>query len=355
MSFLKIAEEVLEKHVRIVLNSYFGDVFETSEYYNVRCNVCGDSEKDIYLKRGFLLKTKDPWVYYCHNCNTSTTVIKWMKEHYPVHYKNMMMDVMRNKKDSTPSNISFKQKRSSSDRDETEDTKGFQKLTKFHDCVEYCESRKIPKEIYSKWYYCTTGIYYGRIVITFRNKQGRTYYYQCRSFNNKNGVKYLSRFGDHNSIYNYYNVDSELPVIILEGPIDSIFVENSIAVTGLKLRGDKLNKFKKLYFLLDNDKSGYKKAAELLDERKYVFNWIKFLKDYPCDKKHKIKDVNEFILINPHGITKLTWDIIEPYFTNNPIDKMYFIVKEDKQKHKAKANSNDSWSPTVSGGLRGCF
>ena len=348
---LKIDEEILEKHVRIILNSYFGseDVFETSEYYNIKCNVCGDSEHDKFKKRGFLLKTKDPWVYYCHNCGESTTVVKWMKENYIVHYKNLMKDVMSNNKNSGGT-FDFKQKKSASDRDESEDTKGFKKLTKFQDCVDYCESRKIPREIYKKWYYCTEGVYYGRIMITFRNKQGRTYYYQGRSFNNKNGVKYLSRFGDHNSIYNYYNVDAELPVIILEGPIDSIFVENSIAVTGLKLKGDKLKKFKRKYFLLDNDKSGYKKAAELLKEkREYVFNWKKFLKKYPC--KGEIKDVNEFILKNPYGITKLTWDIMEPFFTNNPMDKMYFIVKDDKPKAKPKK----SFGGFDLSGTSGCY
>lgn len=349
---MKIAEEVLEKHIRIVLNSYFDDVFETSEFYNVTCNEdgCGDNVNNIYSKRGYILKANDPWVYYCHNCGASTTAVKWMKNHFPVHYKNMMMEVMQNKKNTQQSNITFTKKSGASERDESEDTKGFQKLTKFPDCVKYCEDRKIPKEIYSKWYYCTTGIYYGRIVITFRNKQGRTYYYQCRSFNNKNGVKYLSRFGDHNSIYNYYNVDPELPVVILEGPIDSIFVENSIAVTGLKLKGDKLKKFKKTYFLLDNDKSAYKKASELLcEERRYVFNWIKFLKDYPCDVQ--IKDVNDFILKNKHGITKLTWDIIEPYFTNNPMDKMYFIVKDDKPKAKPKK----SFGGFDLSGTSGCY
>ena len=348
---MKIADEILEKHIRIVLNSYFNDVFETSEFYNIACNVpgCGDNANNIYSKRGYILKANDPWVYYCHNCGESTTAIKWMKTHFPVNYKNMMMEVMQNKPNVKKTDITFTKKSGASERDESDDTKGFKKLTKFPDCVKYCEDRKIPKEIYSKWYYCTTGIYYGRIVITFRNKQGRTYYYQCRSFNNKNGVKYLSRFGDHNSIYNYYNVDAELPVVILEGPIDSIFVENSIAVTGLKLKGDKLKKFKKTYFLLDNDKSAFKKATELLcEDRRYVFNWVKFLKDYPCEGS--IKDVNDFIRKNSYGIEKLTWDIIEPYFTNNPMDKMYFIVKDDKPKKAKKSFGGFDLS-----GTSGCY
>ena len=324
----KIDEDIVERHLRKILNSYYDDVFETSEYYNVRCNVCGDSEKDIYKKRGFLLKTRDPWVYYCHNCHTSTSVISWMKEHYTGYYKDMILEVMQNKSNSNDDGYSFKQKKSAVERDEKEDTEGFKPLTQFDDCVEYCESRRIPREIYRRWFYATKGIYKGRIMIMFRKPNGKIHYYQGRSFNNKGGVKYLSRFGDHISIYNYYNVDPEKPVPMLEGPIDSDFVENAIAVTGLKLKDEALDRFKRLYFMLDNDDSANKKVHKLLKEKRYVFNWSKFLKKYRC--VGEVKDVNDFILKNVDGITKLTWKMIEPYFTNNPMDKIYFIIKKKK-------------------------
>jgi len=321
---------IVEKHVKMVLNTYFDDVFETSEYYNVRCNVCGDSQKDKYKKRGFILTTKDPWVYYCHNCGTSTTAIKWMKEYFPVNYKNMIIDIMRNSPDNDTREYNFKRKKSSSDRDEKEDTKHFKKLTKFQDCVDYCENRHIPREVYSKWFYADGGVFSGRIIITFRKPNGKIYYYQGRSFNNKKGVKYLSRFGDHkNTVYNYYNIDKSKPVPILEGPIDSIFVENSIAVTGLKLKGYIIDSIPKRYFLLDNDQSAHKRVHKLLKTKDYVFNWTKFLKDYKCIGV--VKDVNDFILKNKDGIKLLTWDIIGKYFTNKFADKIYFPIKKQKK------------------------
>lgn len=328
---INISTEILEKYVRIILNSYFDDVFETSVHYNFKCNVCGDSEHDEFKKRGYILKTNNPWVYYCHNCHESTTVIKWMKQHFVVQYKNMMIDIMRNNKSVEQQDYNFKIKKCASERDERLDTIGFKKLTKFDDCVKYCENRKIPKEIYSNWFYCTSGIFYGRIIITFRDNFGKIYNYQGRSFNNKNGVKYLTRFGEHNSIYNYYNVDKSKPVPVLEGPIDSDFVENSIAVMGLKVGDELLNTFDHLYFLLDYDKSGIEMSFKLLKKyRKWVFNWAKFLKDYPCDGVNLKMDVNEFILKNKRGIQKLTWDIISPYFTNNVGDLIYFIFKKNK-------------------------
>jgi hypothetical protein len=110
----------------------------------------------------------------------------------------------------------------------------------------------------------------------------------------------------------------------------SIFGENSIAVTGLRLKGDILQKFKEVYFLLDNDLSANKKVHKLLDKRSYVFNWKKVLKDYKG--KTEVKDVNDFILNNTKGITILTWDIISPYFTNKISDKIYFPLVDNKDK-----------------------
>lgn len=343
MAFV-VDDWIMERHVKIILSSH-DDVFEQSDGYNMRCDFCGDSKSDQYKKSAYILKNKDPWVYYCHRgeCGTSTTVINWMKEFYPAQYKRMMMDVMRNKKHDPHydnKEYKFKQKKSMDDRDEKEDIKHFKSIMNYSDCVDWCESRLIPKEIYSKWKYATGGIYSGRIMIYFyHNGKGKPYYYQGRAFdgNSLKGVKYLSRFGDYNSIYNFYNVDPELPVIILEGPIDSVFVENSIAVTGLKLKDSRLDTFKYKYFMVDNDNSGYKSALKLLQQKKHVFNWMKFLKDYPCEGK--VKDVNDFICKNTMGIEKLTWEIVEPYFTNSYTDKMYFpYVKTNTTRKNNKKN-----------------
>ena len=318
-------EYILEYHVTNVLSYNFDEVFESSDFYNIKCNVCGDSKKNPYLKRGYILKNKEPWVYYCHNCQTSMSVIKWMKEYFPDDYKRYMTDVIKqNKKEISDYNKrnKFKKHNSRDNVNEKEYTKYFKSILKFDDCIEWCKNRKIPKEVYSKWYYAVGGLYKGRIIITFRNEKGKIYYYQGRKFNNKQGVKYLSRYGDHNSIYNYYTVDMTKPVPILEGPIDSIFVENSIAVTGLKLKNELLDNIKHKYFILDNDKSGDKQSIKLLEQGHYVFNWKKFLKKYKCSKS--VKDVNDFILYNNDNLYKLKWDIIKDFFTNRITDKIFF-------------------------------
>jgi hypothetical protein len=318
----------LEMEIKNVLNSFFSNVYDSGTSYNFRCNVCGDSKKNKSKKRGYILKANDPWMYYCHNCQCSMSVEKWLKEFFPLNYKNYVSEMMKLKSGTKAetsltkkfNNIKTKRKEKNSTFDEKKEMLNFKKLIEYPELIEYCKKRKIPEEIYLKWYYAETGMYNNRLIIPFYNDKGKIYYYQGRTMNDR-VPKYLSRKGDYNEIYNYYNVDKEKPVIILEGPIDSIFVENSIGVTGIKVNN--LDNFKHKYFLLDNDLSAKTKTLKLLKLGNYVFNWTLFLKKYNCTDK--IKDVNDFILFNKDGIEKLTWDIIGGFFTNSIFDKIYFI------------------------------
>lgn len=322
---IPIIDSYLVKYYIEIILGGFNDVYATSESYNFKCNICGDSKKDKFKKRGYIVLDKGVYWYYCHNCQSALPVTMWMKKYYHHFYKQMIIEVMKKTKEyDCVESTNYKEIEKKPVRDEKEDTKGFEKLKYHQNCIDYCESRQIPKEVYLSWYYCVSGFYEGRIIITFRDNNGKIYYYQGRKFTKtKSNMKYLSRFGDHNNIYNYYNVDADKPVVILEGPIDSIFVENSIAMTGLKLTDKKLDKFQQKYFLLDNDESGYKKSMKWLEKGIFVFNWKKFLKNYNVTKE--VKDVNDFIMYNISGINKLTIDMIMPYFTNNINDKLYFI------------------------------
>jgi hypothetical protein len=136
--------------------------------------------------------------------------------------------------------------------------------------------------------------------------------------------KYLSRKGNHNNIYHYYTVDKSKPIIILEGPIDSEFVKNSIAMTGVKLQDNRLKDFPNKYFLIDNDSTPdtQKKKIELLISGEYVFCWKWFINDFKLPKREKW-DINDVcIYLNK---SEYCFDELQKYFTNSIYDKIYFI------------------------------
>lgn len=326
---------LIELEVKNILSTHFSNVYFSGTSYNFRCHICGDSKKSSAKKRGHIYVSQIPWVYHCYNgdCNVHMTVERWMKEYFPFEYNKVITELtklkMSNKNSKFIENLKkqikkIKIKRIKKEFNEKKELKYFKPIKNYPKLIEYCKQRKIPKSIYLKWYYCIDGFYKNRLIIPFYNNDEKIYYYQGRDLNPNSDCKYLSRMGENlNSIYNYYNVDKSNPVIILEGPIDSIFVDNSIGLTGLKDKTKQLIDFPYKYFLFDNDKSGHKKSCNLLKNGEYVFNWKLFLNKYSCIKK--IKDVNDFIKYNINDINKLTFELLKPYFTKNNFHKIFFV------------------------------
>jgi len=314
----------LDRQIRSVLNSYFKTVIEKSDSYNFRCNVCGDSTKSRTKKRGYILKRKKPWMYFCHNCQYEKPVIYWLKDFFPAYYKLYLKEILQDRKKPKKNvqKIIQPKKENIITDEEKADVKFFKNILKgkgklFDIAKSFCIERKIPKEVWSKWLVATDGKYKNRLIIPFFNNNGEVYYYQGRSLFNYMNPKYLSRKGKYNSIYNFYNIDKKSPVIILEGMIDSIFVENAIAMTGIKTDIDE--DFEK-WFLLDYDKTGIKKSLKMIKEGKTVFLWRKFDKEYNLPKRDKW-DINDLILY----LKKDRFSIkeLKPYFSNSIYDKVW--------------------------------
>jgi len=319
----------LERQIRLILSS-FDNVTESYDYYNFRCNVCGDSKKSRSKKRGYILKRKKPWMYFCHNCFYKKPVVYWMKEFFPIHYRDYYRDLVRSKKPHKKPIPKIKNPKVKKRNAEKEQTKFFIPIKKgitppFAKAIRLCINRNIPEDIWSKWFVATGGTYNNRLIIPFFDDKGKIYYYQGRALYDYITPKYLSRKGKHNSIYNYYTVDDNRPVVVLEGPIDSIFVENSIAVTGVKIEEPLLKKFKQKRFMIDYDAQTPEtkaKTIELLTKGEYVFCWQKFIKKYQLPKKNKW-DVNDVLLYLKKD--NFMYEELEPFFTNSIYDKVFFI------------------------------
>jgi len=335
MDFRKVINNgvALERQIKMILGYIDPGHIPGHNQYNFRCNVCGDSKKSKYKRRGYILTKDEPWRVYCHNCFYSKPVTLWMKEFFPLHFKDYISEVMRlnardkEKKEQNVKNPTIrKPKRKSNERKHTQHfihiLEG--KTALFAKAIGLCKRRRIPEQIWHKWFVATDGMYKNRLIIPFYDDKGMIYYYQGRALLEHMELKYLSRAGNHNSIYNYFHVDKEKPVVILEGPIDSIFVENSIAMTGVKLEDKLLDDFKHKYYLIDFDttEETRKKVIELLEKGKHVFCWKWFMKKYSLPEKEKW-DVNEAIIHLNRD--KFTFEELKPFFTNSIYNKVYFI------------------------------
>ena len=330
----------LDNQIKNVMNVYYQHprYRETGTYYNFRCDICGDSKKSKSKKRAYILKSDNRcWTFYCHNCGNKMSAANWLKDYYQIYYKEYLRDLLSQRDEQSLNKTVEVKVDSLADKKEKKETKHFVPIITVNEQVPIirakflCEERKIPKEVWSRWYVAMDGIYKNRIIIPFYDHLGKTYYYQARSIYSKMEPKYLSRKDPENkmnSIYNYYLVDDDMPVIIFEGMIDSLFIDNSIAITGLKINNEviwkRLQNFKYRYFLLDSDKDGRRISQELLLKGEFVFLWSKFIKEYKLPQREKW-DINDvYLFLNRDK--KFSFDELLPFFSNNFFDKVHLIM-----------------------------
>lgn len=118
-------------------------------------------------------------------------------------------------------------------------------------------------------------------------------------------------------IFNIMNIDIGKPLTILEGPIDSLAIDNAIALQGAskQLEGF-FDDIENVRYLFDNDKTGKEMALKKLKSHKTVFLWEQYLK--MIGQRVKVKDVNDLQKMN-----LLNRDVLEKCFSDEEIDVMY--------------------------------
>ena len=131
-----------------------------------------------------------------------------------------------------------------------------------------------------------------RLIIPFFDEYENLIGFQGRAFS-KNAVRYITIMLDESKpkIFGLDEVDWTKRVYVLEGPIDSMFVPNSIAMIGAD-GGSYINRKKTqdIVIVYDNGpKSSMinKKLSKKIDEGFSVCIWQNFL---------KYKDINDMIL-----------------------------------------------------------
>jgi len=325
--FLLTDAFLIDEQIRQILRTHIkGGFKETSEYFNFRCHICGDDQYNKTVRKAYILKEGDRRTYYCHHatCGYSKSVTTWMKEYFQYAFNDYIASLIRN--DSSEYDISPIVEEEV--YDEKKDTKFFIPILKgfgnnFEIAKQLCYDRKIPFEVWKKWGVATGGTFKNRLIIPYFNGS-EIYNWQARNLNDWE-PRYISRKGDHNNIYNFYNVDKTKPVVIFEGVIDSLFVENSIAISGAgKIKTKLLREIPYKYFLMDSDAAGRKKSLQLLNDGKYVFSWKNFAEDFKIDLTKEKIDMNDVILLLNRS-EGFKFSELEKYFTDSIFRKIEFL------------------------------
>ena len=218
--------------------------------YNCRCPICGDSQKNKSKARGYFYQIKNNTNYKCHNCGVNISLNNFLKDIDPQTHKQYVFEKFKGNntgKNFTPEEPEdiFAKLNSSKPKFKKKISLDLPDAFSVHKSKHYLESRAIFS---GKFYYAENfqefvntikpGSYkhpkFGeeRIVIplirndTLIGVQGRAL--------STNPVKYLTTMldDDEPKIYGLENINTELPIYVVEGPFDSTFLNNSVALCG---------------------------------------------------------------------------------------------------------------------------
>ena len=227
---------------------------KSADLFNFRCPHCGDSKKSSSKARGFVYLKKNNMFFKCHNCGVGQTLGNLIKFLDPTMYKEYVFERFKDGRvesekpefDFTPSKIL---KSKTANEKELDSLKRFDQLVITHPARKFIFDRLIPKEHWDKFFFCpnflewTNSIVpnkfpslqydHPRVVIPFYDRAGNFFAFQGRAFG-KEQPKYITIKFDETKqkIYGVDRIDLNKPVMITEGPIDSLFLDNALALAG---------------------------------------------------------------------------------------------------------------------------
>ena len=264
--------------------------------FNFRCPYCGDSQKSRSKARGYFYRKKNDFFYRCHNCAKGTTFGKVLEYIDPETYKQYVMERWRGSAPKTKEpEFNFTAPKFKKKDPKLESLTPINKLNTDHPARQFVESRQIPEEFYSDLYLCTKFFSWAkisskqdhpRLVIPFRDETGEVFAAQGRAFG-KETPKYLTvKFQDKPKIFGLDRADLSRRIHVVEGPIDSLFVDNCLAMGG----ADFGSLPEDATIILDNEprsKEIIKRMANLIGNNYELVIW-------PDSIPHK--DINDMIL-----------------------------------------------------------
>ena len=229
--FIGLISSRLEKFKRVKPN-----------LYNFRCPICGDSKKNKSKTRGYLYVVKANTNFRCHNCGASMSLNNFLKQVDPAVHKQYTLEKF--KSGHTGRNFVADEPTFTFEEPKFKTKLSIPPCSEVQRGREYLEKRRLdPEKFY--WAEDFTG-FINSIKPTFGSNVPKESRIIIPLYYNKNligvqgrsvlpnSVKYITTifYDDAPKIYGLDNIRRDAPVFVTEGPFDSTFLLNSIAMCG---------------------------------------------------------------------------------------------------------------------------
>ena len=272
--------------------------------WNFRCPYCGDSKKSQTKARGFVYQKKNDLFYKCHNCGVGTTLGKLVQYVDSKTYDDYILERYRKgvKSNNPEPEFTFNEPVFRS-KDVLSSLNSLEELSEDHPARKIVDRRKLPNSSYKDLFLCESFYKFTntvipnkfpsldgdhpRLIIPFRNKEGEVFAYQGRAFGNEKPKYITIKLKDCDKIFGLDRVDTSKHFYVVEGPLDSLFIENCLAVGGSDF--DRLG-YEDFTVIFDNEprnKEICKQIEKLILQDRKIVIWPDNVKE---------KDINDMIL-----------------------------------------------------------
>lgn len=238
-----------------ILGSRLRNFKQTRDYvWNYSCPVCGDSTKNKLKARGYIYRAKSDLFVKCHKCGYGTNLgnlIKYVDsklydEYVLERYKGGASKYNAHK---DVAEIIPEKKQELLEDDILSGITRLDLLDITHPAVKYLIKRKIPKDKWNLLYFApkfkafTNSVTpkfqepiegeHPRMIIPFFTAAGKCFAFQARAYGDEQPKYYTIKVDEtQEKIYGLDRSDFGRRIYVVEGPIDSLFLPNAIAVSG---------------------------------------------------------------------------------------------------------------------------
>ena len=298
--------------------------------FNFRCPHCGDSKKSKTKARAYFYRVKNDMFFKCHNCGEGQSLTNFLKVIDSQKYEQYLLERYKGSAPSTPQPKFNDFKPKFKEVDMLDCLQPVSELKEDHPVRQYVVKRKIPNQFFSKLFLCNkfmtfvnkvkpgtfphTKGEHPRLIIPFYDVDEKAFAFQGRAFGNEQ-PKYLTIKTDENKqkVYGLERVNLQQQIHIVEGPIDSLFLNNCLAAAGadLTLRVEPSN----VTYIFDNEPRNKEIIKRMYDVVEKDYNLVV----WPDDMRHK--DINDMIVA---GMSKAE---VQTIISKNTFAKLEALTK----------------------------
>jgi len=314
------------KYINMVSNRLDKFKRTNDHLFNFRCPICGDSATKKNKARGYLYKLDNNMVYKCHNCDAGMSLGRFLEQVDSLLHREYSLETFKERGDSkdwepkganwTPNGHKLFDEKPETAFDFTPDFNRpirlidslmdrLDKLPNDHEAVIYAKSRMIPETQFHRLYHVedirnlvqlnakykeTLTIEQPRLAMPFITPDGKLTGMALRGMRGEK-LRYINLvITEEMQIFGLDEIDLDKEVYVVEGPIDSLFIDNAIACIGTAFgKVDKLN-LKNFTMIFDNQPRN-REVCKLIENQIDLGNKVCI---WPEDLYEK--DINEMIM-----------------------------------------------------------